>query len=220
MPDTIDIGELDVDSWTTQEQKLAVAEAEARLAERFDRNFVAIEQAIVDLRGKLKRPPRAHRTGAAARINADDFRFFMLLLVGNLVYVTASFMVSFSGQYAMAQFTPLAEWQHFLIPLIIELPVILSNGSILVFRRRKQSTVIPWLVTSLSAAASSAINIIYVYVVNDGFTSVQVIVAASVMGAAPLIMLVGWEELARLGVKPTGETKAPAPAAVPQKKGK
>lgn len=186
---------------------------------RTNANFELLDAAIGDLRDSVDaaataRPVvRRHRTGAPARLAADDIRFFLVILSGVVAFALASFAASFAGQYAMAPNTGLPELLWWLVPLFIDLPIIVLSLATLIFRARGQRVWHTWAVVILLTALSSAINVAHVYG-SAGIRAepVGVALGAVVMGGAPWLVLVSFEELGRLGIKPP-EKKRPAPAA-------
>jgi Protein of unknown function (DUF2637) len=190
---------------------------------RIDGNFLRLEQAIVDLRKTRQRTPRPRRTGSAARINADDIRFFWLILTLNLVFAAAALIASFAGQYAMAPYTFLPVWLYWLVPLFIDLPLLFTSSMVLIFKRRGQSQVLSWVILVVLTLVSSTINVVHVLslagVLDGSPLTIEHLVGASIMGLAPILVLVGWEEIARLAVKPIAkEPPAALPKPTPKKK--
>jgi hypothetical protein len=176
-----------------------------------------LETAYADQQAELAalkaKPPKPHRTGAAARMNPDDIRLARTVLIGTALFGGAAFAVSFGGQLAMAPYSRLQPELHWFIPFMIEAPIILLSVMIAVFKRRKQSTVTPWIVMLTLTALSSAINVAHVYIESDGLRELGDWFGAAVMGIAPWLVLLLFEEFVRLAVKPTTETPEPAPAA-------
>lgn len=171
-----------------------------------------VDEAIGEIRGRLESAPRARRprrTGAPARLAADDFRFFLVILGGVVAFALASFTASFAGQYAMARNTGLPELLWWLVPLFIDLPIIVLSLATLIFRARGQHVWHTWAVVILLTALSSAINVAHVYSVAPGTAGdLGRLLGAVVMGGAPWLVLVSFEELGRLGIKPpTREVK-------------
>lgn len=174
-------------------------------------NLVKIDEAIGEIRGRLDSAPRARRprrTGAPARLAADDFRFFLVILGGVVAFALASFTASFAGQYAMARNTGLPEFLWWLVPLFIDLPIIVLSLATLIFRARGQHVWHTWAVVILLTALSAAINVAHVYGAAGQSVGVGTALGAVVMGGAPWLVLVSFEELGRLGIKPpTREVK-------------
>ncbi len=165
--------------------------------------YALVGDEKVPLTEAISAPRHAgERTGAAARVNPDDIRMFWLLLGLNVVFALAAFGASFSGQYAMAQYTALPEWLWWLVPLFIDLPLVYSSLSASVFRRRGQGRIVPWLVMGALCTLSSTINVIHVLSSASWALTAPNLVGSVVMGAAPLLLLLGFEEIVRLGVKP------------------
>ncbi len=179
-------------------------------------NLTKIDDAIGEIRADIRRkrlPRERHRrTGAPARLAADDIRFFLVILGGVVAFALASFTASFAGQYAMARNTGLPEFLWWLVPLFIDLPIIVLSLATLIFRARGQHVWHTWAVVVLLTGLSSAINVAHVYAAADGDGTVGLALGAVVMGGAPWLVLISFEELGRLGIKPP-ERKRPAPPA-------
>lgn len=175
--------------------------------QRIDGNLARVETAfgrVFDRLVKLeKRPPRrSARTGSAARINPDSFRLFQWTLALNVTFAAAALTASYAGLYAMAQYTHLPPWLWWIVPLFIDLPLAYSSLNAMVLKRRGQSVVVPWLIMGVLAVASATINVIHVLSSAEWLLSPETIAGAALMGAAPLLLLIGWEEVIRLSVKP------------------
>lgn len=193
-----------------------IHEAEQRLSSRFDRNFVIVEKAIHELQRQLKRPPKIHhRTGAAARINPDDYRAGRIIIALTVVFASASAAASFSGQIAMAPWTALPVYLYFVVPLAIDLPVAYLSWMAMIYRRRKQGAKRTWALLISLTIVSSIVNIVHVLsfwgVLAGKPLTIEIAVGTTIMGIMPLLVLISWEELARLVVKPTGETREVTP---------
>lgn len=167
---------------------------------RIDSNFVLIEQLL------KTRPPSPVRGGSDARVDPDDIRLFWVTLGLTAFFATAAFVASFAGQYAMAANTYLPSYLRALVPLFIDLPIIVVSLSILIFRRRRQSVLISWILLATLTAMSSAINGVHVLasagVLTGAPLTLPVTLGAAVMAGAPILVLVSWEELSRLAIKP------------------
>lgn len=184
-------------------------------------NFRRVDDAIGEIRaainaGHHRRAVHPRRTGAPARLAADDIRFFLVILSGVVAFALASFTASFAGQYAMARNTGLPEFLWWLVPLFIDLPIIVLSLATLIFRARGQHVWHTWAVVIALTGLSSAINIAHVLETGSSSgldaRSTGLILGAVVMGGAPWLVLVSFEELGRLGIKPP-EKKRPAPPA-------
>lgn len=164
---------------------------------RIDNNFAAIERARTP-------EPRPSRRGAT--VDPDDIRLFWPVLAGQLVIATAAFAASFSGQYAMAQYTFLPPYLYWLVSVFIDLPIIVSSINILIFRQRGVAVRRSWVLVGTLTALSSTINVTHVLseagVLAGGPLRAENAIGATVMGLAPIIVLVIWEEISRLAISP------------------
>lgn len=188
-------------------------------AELYTLNLKAVDEAYGSVRTDLtklteavevlkKRPPRPHRTGAAARANPDDIRIYRVILVGTLIFALAAFAASFNAQYQMAPYTRLQPGFWWLIPLFIEMPLAVFSFAVLVFKRRGESVLVPWVVMIGLTALASTINIAHV-VIESGMLEFGDWIGATIMGLVPILILVAFKEFARLAVKPTVDTPVP-----------
>lgn len=192
-----------------------------------NRALLEVDAAIGELRNELAalkaKPPKPHRTGSAARMNPDDIRLARFVLTGTAAFGAAAFIVSFGGQLAMAPYTRLQPELFWFVPFVIEAPIILLSFMIAVFRRRKQSTAMPWIIVLALTALSSGINFLHVWIESGGLPEPGDWAGATVMALAPWLVLLLFEEFVRLAVKPTIEAPEPAPAAArrttPNRKG-
>lgn len=180
-------------------------------------NLLRIDNKIGELNGRHSGRFQRHlvgrrRTGAPARLAADDIRFFLVILSGVVAFALASFTASFAGQYAMAANTGLPTYLWWLVPLFIDLPIIVLSLATLIFRARGQHVWHTWAVVILLTGLSSAINVAHVYGVSTAEAGIGTALGAVVMGGAPWLVLVSFEELGRLGIKPP-EPKKPVPPA-------
>lgn len=183
-----------------------------------NRALLKVDAAIGELRDQVaelkRKPPKPPRTGAGARMNPDDIRLARGVLAGTAAFGAAAFVVSFGGQLAMAPYTQLQPALYWFVPFVIEAPIILLSFMIAVFRRRKQSTAMPWVIVLALTALSSAINGLHVYIESDGLPTPGDVAGAVVMALAPWLVLLLFEEFVRLAVRPTVEHPE-APAAAP-----
>lgn len=146
------------------------------------------------LEGLLAAPPRPK----TARINPDDRLVLSVVLALVLIVSAAAGTASFAGQTAMGPYTRLPSWLYFVIPLFIDLPIIVVSFLIPIFRARGESVVTSWIMLATLTALSSAINVVHVL---DGATmSVNTLTGCVVMGLAPIVIMISFEEVVRLAV--------------------
>ncbi len=191
--------------------EVAIQEAERHLAARFDGNFVIIENAIRELSKRREKRVRVHRTGAGARINPDDYRAGRAIIVLTLVFAVAASVASFAGQIAMAPYTILPYELYIIVPLMIDLPVAYLGWMAMIFLRRKQKATRTRMLLFALTSLSSYINILHVLsesgIVDGAPLTIEVGTGALIMGLAPWLVLISWEELTRLVVRPLGEKR-------------
>lgn len=209
-PDQIEAREREV----LEMQVLDDLEPDHLFQRRTNANFALLDAAIGELRTAPKMV-RRRRTGAPARLAADDIRFFLVILGGVVAFALASFAASFAGQYAMAPNTGLPEYLWWLVPVFIDLPIIVLSLATLIFRARGQRVWHTWAIVIALTGLSSAINVAHVLDAGSrsglDAGSTGLALGAVVMGGAPWLVLVSFEELGRLGIKPP-EKKRAAPA--------
>jgi len=171
------------------------------------------------------RSPRPKRTASGARVNPDRYGFGMVIVALNVAYAMAAFAVSFFGQYEMAKYSPLPPFIWWLLPIAIDLPIVSASFMVAAFRKRKQAVWPSWTVAIIFTLVSSIISVTHTLSINGVFTgtplTLEVLIVTIVMGLMPWILLVTWENLARLLVKPGRETNdlpAAAPAVRPAPK--
>lgn len=141
---------------------------------------------------------RARPRPKVARIDPDDRRVLYVVLALVLVVAGAAGIASFAGQTAMGPYTQLPPWLFFVIPLFIDLPIMVVSFLIPIFRARGESVVTSWIMLGTLTALSSAINVVHVL---DGATmSVNTLTGCVVMGLAPIVIMISFEEVVRLAV--------------------
>jgi hypothetical protein len=181
----------------------------------YNASFASVDVAIGELRGELeqlkRKPPRERRTGAAARVNPDNIHVFYGVLAGSLLLPIFTFAASFAFQRAFGVYTPLPEQLWWIIPCILELPLVVLTPMILVFRRRHESTMAPWAVAILLTVAAAAINFVHAVEEMPAEPALAHWFGAAFIAAWPILTLVTFKFFARLAVKP----ERPEPAAVP-----
>jgi len=198
--------------------------------ERIDGNFVRIDAALAEIRGRIRWPwnRRASKSAAAARVNPDRFWFGMVIAGLNGVFILGAFVVQFGGQYGFAPRTQLPPGLWWFIPLALDLPIVVSSFTAAVYRRRKQEDRAKrnWQFVVALTILASIIQVIHVLDAATGGLALETILTALaalgpagwlgalVMGLIPWIVLYLSENLAGLLVKPYGETREavePAP---------
>jgi hypothetical protein len=173
---------------------------------RVDQNSLLLEKAIAQLRS---RPRPAGRTASSARIDPDRFWFGMLILGINAVFAAGALTASFIGQYEIAARTHLPEQLWWVVPVAIDFPIMSAAFTGAVYRRRKQGTVRTWSLMIALTVVSTVVNVTRVldqdgYFGNGSLTFADW-VGVAVMGIMPSLVLVTWENLARLLIRPLGE---------------
>lgn len=145
-------------------------------------------------------PPAPASRPKVARVDPDDRRVLYVVLALVLVVSAAAGVASFAGQTAMGQYTGLPPWLYFVIPLFIDLPIMVVSFLIPIFRARGERVVTSWIMLGTLTGLSSAINVVHVLDVNGGTLSVNTITGCVVMGLAPIVIMISFEEVVRLAV--------------------
>ncbi len=147
---------------------------------------------------KLRAQPVQKPVDKRARVDPDDRRVLTVVLALVLVVAIAAGTASFAGQTAMGPYTALPPVLYPIIPMFIDLPIMVVSFLIPIFRARGESVVTSWIMLGTLTALSSAINVVHVL---DGATmSVNTLTGCVVMGLAPIVIMISFEEVVRLAV--------------------
>lgn len=164
----------------------------------------------VTLMTEAERDARAARWAPAsrpktARIDPDDRRVLYVVLTLVLVVAAAAGAASFAGQTAMGPYTGLPPVLYPVIPMFIDLPIMVVSFLIPIFRARGESVTTSWVMLSTLTGLSSAINVVHVLtsqgVLDGGTLTVETLTGCVVMGLAPIVIMIAFEETVRLAVR-------------------
>lgn len=176
---------------------------------RIDQNFTRLDEFARDVVArisKLERRPRVRkpRSRRDARINPDDILLFWIVGAGTVLFIGAVFAMSFSGQRAMGEFTALPEGLWLLIPLAIDWPILMSALLRPVFLRRGQDGAAraAGAFMALLVVLSAWLNAAHVFIERGFELTVETLTGAGVMALMPVLLLIGWELLIKLAIKP------------------
>jgi hypothetical protein len=188
----------------------------AELARLVEGNNIVIEKAFADLWKALeeirRKPPRERRTGAAARMNPDDIRVFYGVLAGSVLLPVFTFAASFTFQSAFGVYTPLEAAWYWVIPCILELPLVVLTPMILIFRRRHESTKGPWSLAIGLTIAAAAINFVHAVDEMPAEPITSHWFGAVFVASWPVLTLITFKFFARLAVKPERPETPASPA--------
>lgn len=178
-----------------------------REVKRIDGNFLRIDEAF----GTIRRAPSAlARTASGARINPDHFAFGMVILGINAAFALGALAASFVGQYEIAPRTFLPPYLWWVVPVAIDFPIMTAAFTGAVYRQRRQGTGRTWALMIVLTIVSTVVNVTRVLDSASYFQGRALDfagwVGVAIMGIMPSLVLVTWENLARLLIKPTGET--------------
>lgn len=200
---------------------------------RVDGNFRRIEESFrhlldrVEAQLKQKRAPRRARSGSAARLNPDRLEFGWAIAALNGLFILGAFVLVYAGQYAFAKYTQLPEQLWVFIPIALDLPVVSASFTAAIFIKRKQRSYARtnWAVVLGLTVLGSVIQVTHVLdasgaLIDSALLSYPLLLMAAVMGLLPWLTMYLSHNLARLLVRPTGETieKTPAPKRRPAPK--
>ena len=174
--------------------------------------FAKVWEEIGEIRRK---PPRERRTGAAARMNPDDIRVFYGVLAGSILLPIFTFAASFTFQSAFGVYTPLEAAWYWVIPCILELPLVVLTPMILIFRRRHESTRGPWALAIGLTVAASAINFVHAVDEMPASPITSHWFGAVFVASWPVLTLITFKFFARLAVKPERPETPAHPARKP-----
>jgi hypothetical protein len=135
-----------------------------------------------------------------ARIDPDDRRVLYVVLGLVLIVALAAGIASYAGQTAMGPYTGLPSTLYFVIPLFIDLPIMVVSFLIPIFRARAESVLTSWIMLGTLTALSSAINVVHVLGANAGTLNVNTLTGCVIMGLAPIVIMIAFEETVRLAV--------------------
>jgi hypothetical protein len=200
-----------------------------------DYNIRAVDTAFGKLAAEVaqlkKRPPKPRRTGSAARVNPDQLGYGYAIAGMNGLFILGAFALVYAGQYAFAPYTQLPEPLWLLIPIALDLPVVSASFTAAIFIKRKQPKYAQanWAVVFGLTVLGSVIQVTHVLVGAGWFAGQALtfpdLLVATILGMFPWLVMYLSHNLARLLVRPVGETieasdKTPAPKRRPATKRK
>ena len=134
------------------------------------------------------------------RINPDS-RKMLWFTVGLVGFVGAiSFMVSFAGLVAVAEWAGLPPAMRWTVPIFIDTAILVYSIAVLVHRSRGEKTWASWLSLGAFTTVSVLANVGHVLLQGLNFDSFQTMIGAVVAGMAPIGVFAATEELGRLAI--------------------
>lgn len=134
------------------------------------------------------------------RINPDS-RQMLWLAVSLVGFVGAiSFMVSFAGLVAVAEWAGLPPGMRWTVPIFIDTAILVYSIAVLVHRSRGDKTWPSWLSLGAFTFVSVLANVGHVLLLDQNVDSFQTGIGAIVAGMAPIGVFAATEELGRLAI--------------------
>lgn len=134
------------------------------------------------------------------RINPDS-RQMLWLAVTLVGFVGAiSFMVSFSGLVAVAEWAGLPRGMRWTVPVFIDTAILVYSIAVLVHRSRGEKTWASWLSLSAFTFVSVLANVGHVLLLDQALDEFKTGIGAIVAGMAPIGVFAATEELGRLAI--------------------
>lgn len=134
------------------------------------------------------------------RINPDS-RQMLWLAVTLVGFVGAiSFMVSFAGLVAVAEWAGLPSSMRWTVPIFIDTAILVYSIAVLVHRSRGEKTWASWLSLGAFTFVSVLANVGHVLLLDQNVDSFKTGIGAIVAGMAPIGVFAATEELGRLAI--------------------
>lgn len=132
-----------------------------------------------------------------ARLRPDSLAVLIFAVSITSLLAIVSFMLSFSGLVASAEWASVPAWLAWSVPVTIDGAILVYTVAAYVFRERgdRGSTVLSWLSLALWAAVSVAANALHAAEVGP---EVQRVVGVVIAGLAPVAVLLTTHTLGRL----------------------
>ncbi|MDF2695264.1 MAG: hypothetical protein K0S65_3647 [Labilithrix sp.] len=145
-----------------------------------------------------------HRTGAGARFNADHIGIYRAVNLGVLISALAAVLISWNGLAYVGQWLLLPPHFTWLVPVMIDVPIVVFTLATLSRRSRGESIWLlnfaAYLLTSISALA----NFLHV-AAERPLNTIEGAVGSSLAALAPMLVLLTTEALGTLITKPPSE---------------
>ncbi|MEV5068885.1 DUF2637 domain-containing protein [Microbacterium sp. LMI12-1-1.1] len=152
-----------------------------------------------------------HRTGAGARFNADAIGIYRAVNVGVLLSALAAVLISWNGLAYVGQWVLLPPFMTWLVPVMIDVPIVVFTLATLARRSRGESTFFLALAAYVLTATSAGANFLHV-AAERPLNTIEGAVGASIAALAPMLVLLTTEALGTLITKPPSENSPRAKA--------
>jgi hypothetical protein len=145
---------------------------------------------------------RRPRTGAGARFNPDNIGLYRAVNAGVIITALAAIAISWQGLTAVGGWF-LPDYAAWLLPIAIDVAIVVFTLATLARRARGESIVLLLIGAYGLTGVSAAANASHVFLEpNPALGHVEVIIAATLAGLAPLLILLTTEVLGTLITKP------------------
>lgn len=141
----------------------------------------------------------APEPGSSKRINPDSHQVLWLAVALVAFVGCISFMVSFSGLVAVAEWAGLPITMRWTVPIFIDTAILVYSIAVLIHRSRGESTWASWVSLTAFTLVSVLANVGHVLLIADPVDSgFKTWIGAIVAGMAPIGVFAATEELGRL----------------------
>jgi hypothetical protein len=147
----------------------------------------------------------------ARRINPDRPLVIGLTIATALAIVTSSFVLSYAGLTAVAEWGGVPAPLRPLVPVMIDAALLTYTAAWLVQRARHESAALSWCSLALFTVVSIMGNSLHGWMPPE---EVQRIVGTVVVGLAPLAVLLATHTIAQLLTPPVNDAVTPSPLSV------
>lgn len=131
-----------------------------------------------------------------ARINPDSFPVLVVAVVITVALALTSFLLSYSGLVAVAEWAAVPAWLAWAVPVTIDGAILVYTLAALVFRARAESARVAWASLSLFTGLSVAANAAHAW--DAGAADGRAVLGAIIAGLAPVAVLLTTHTIARL----------------------
>ncbi|MGP4991749.1 DUF2637 domain-containing protein [Glutamicibacter ardleyensis] len=144
------------------------------------------------------------------RINPDSHKM-LWIAVGLVGFVGAiSFMVSFAGLVAVAEWAGLPPAMRWAVPIFIDAAILVYSIAVLIHRSRGEKTWASWTSLAAFTLVSVLANVGHVLLMPERSTNeFQTLIGALVAGMAPIGVFAATEELGRMAIARPSRRQAP-----------
>jgi hypothetical protein len=142
-----------------------------------------------------------HRTGAGARINADNIWLYRLIVLGVVVAAGAAVLTSWNGLVYVAAWQGLLPEWRWITPVMIDVPIVVLTLGALAKRSRGESPALFIILALGLTGVSAAANFLHT-VADRGLDDYSDWGGATLNSIAPALVLLTTEVLGQLVTRP------------------